>query len=184
MRAYDLPTSLNVGGADRKIRSDFRSVIDILIAMNDPELDNQSKMEVLIRIMYPEWRDIPTEDMEEAAKKACEFIDCGQRSDGKKQPKLIDWEQDMPLIIPAINSVAHAEVRASKDLHWWTFFGYFMEIKESTFSEVVHIRDLKARNKQLSKTEKEWYRRNKAIVDIETKYTSDEEDFFNEWAGK
>lgn len=184
MTCYDLPTSLMVGGVERQIRSDFRAVIDILTAMNDPELDGQRKTEVLIKIMYPGWRDIPPEHIEEAVKKACEFIDCGQKNDGKKHPRMIDWEQDAPLIIPAVNNVAHAEVRAVPNLHWWTFFGYFMEIGESTLSTVIHIRDLKARGKPLDKAEKEWYQRNRCLVDFETKYTEAENEFFKKWGTK
>ena len=42
MTAYELPTSLNISGVDFSIRTDFRVIIDILIAMNDPELDEQA----------------------------------------------------------------------------------------------------------------------------------------------
>ena len=34
MTAYELPTSLNISGVDFSIRTDFRVIIDILIAMN------------------------------------------------------------------------------------------------------------------------------------------------------
>ena len=43
MTAYELPTSLNISGVDFYIRTDFRAIIDILIAQNDPELDKQAK---------------------------------------------------------------------------------------------------------------------------------------------
>lgn len=184
MKTYDLPTSLTVGGVEREIRSGYRAVIDILIAMNDPELNKQRKTEVLIKIMYPGWRDIPQESMEEAAEKACEFIDCGQKSDGKKRPRMIDWEQDAPLIISAVNSVAHAEVRSIPDLHWWTFFSWFMEIGDSTFSNVLYIRDQKAKRKKLDKVSQEWYKQNQNLVNIKQTYTESENETLREWGVK
>ena len=36
MYAWKLPTFLNVGGRDYKIRTDYRVILDILAAMNDP----------------------------------------------------------------------------------------------------------------------------------------------------
>ena len=43
MTAYELPTSLNISGVDFSIRTDFRVIIDILVAMDDPDLDEQAK---------------------------------------------------------------------------------------------------------------------------------------------
>lgn len=176
MTFYELPTSLTVGGVERKIRSDFRAVLDVLISMNDPDLNEQAKTEVLIKIMYPGWRDIPTEHLEEAVQKACAFIDCGQKDDGKHQPRLIDWEQDATLIIPAVNKVACAEVRAIPNLHWWTFFSYFMEIGDSTISTVIHIREKRALGKKLEKWEQEFYKKNKDIIQISNEKKRDEEE--------
>ena len=38
MTAWDLPTSLQVNGVQYAIRTDFRVVLDVLAAMNDPDL--------------------------------------------------------------------------------------------------------------------------------------------------
>ncbi len=76
---------------------------------------------------------MPPKDWQEASRKACEFIDCGIKNDGKPRPRIMDWEQDAPIIIPAVNKVNNAEVRATDYMHWWTFFGLYMEIGESTF---------------------------------------------------
>ena len=101
-----------------------------------------------------------------AYEKACVFIDCGMKDDGKPRPRTIDWEQDAVIIIPAVNNVAHTEIRALSYLHWWTFFGYFMEIGESQLSSVVNIRQKKARGKKLEKWERDFYRENKELVDL------------------
>lgn len=56
-------------------------------------------------------------------------------------------------------------------MHWWTFFGLYMEIGESTFSTVVSIRDKKRKGKKLEKWEQEYYKNNKSIVDLHLKNT-------------
>lgn len=176
MKAYELPTSLNIGGVEYAIRTDFRAILDILIAMNDPELDAQCRSVVMLQIMYEAWETIPTDCIEEALKKACEFIDCHQKEGDKKHPKLMDWEQDAPILIPAVNKVAHTEVRALPYLHWWTFFAYFMEIGDSLFSNVILYRSNRAKHKKIESWEKEFYKDNKSIIDFEKKEERSEEE--------
>lgn len=56
--------------------------------------------------------DIKRKDWQEACQKACEFIDCGIKNDGKSRPRTMDWEQDAPIIIPAVNKVNNADVES------------------------------------------------------------------------
>lgn len=174
MNAYELPTTLEVGGVDYTIRFGFRAVLDILIAMEDPDLDKYGKSAVVLQIIYPEWKSIPTEYVNEAIEKACAFIDCGQIDDGTVKPRLIDWEQDSGIIIPAVNAVARTEVRAIPNLHWWSFWGYFMEIRESVFSTVLNIRQKKAKHQKLEKWEEDYYRENKEKIDLKRRYSAED----------
>ena len=123
MTAYELPTSLNISGVDFSIRTDFRAIIDILIAQNDPELDEQAKAVVMLQILFEDWQSIPSEHLAEACQKACEFIDCGQSdtNPNKPKPRLMDWEQDGDMIVPAVNKVTGKEIRAVPYMHWWKF---------------------------------------------------------------
>ena len=186
MYAWKLPTSLNVGGKDYKIRTDYRVILDILASMIDPvifETDmtqeemQQEKIMTMLQILYIDFDSMPAKDWKEAAEKACDFIDCGIKDDGKPKPRTMDWEQDAPLIVPAINKSVKIDVRSVKYIHWWTFFGLYMEIGESTFSTVVSIRDKKRRGKKLEKWEQEFYRNNKHLVDLKARRIerSDEE---------
>lgn len=174
MNGYSLPTTVEVGGKEYDIRTDFRAILDVLASQRDPDLDSQTKAVVLLKIMYPQWRTIPQGDLQEAIEKAIEFIDCGVEDDGKQKPQLVDWEQDATMIVSAINKVAHTEVRQLQYLHWWTFFSYYMEIGESLFSQVVNIRSKKAKHKKLEKYEQEFYRDNKKLVDIQKPLTEEE----------
>ena len=154
--------------------------MDILSAMNDPEIfefgmteeeKDQEKVFTMLRILYVDFDSMPPKDWQEASRKACEFIDCGIKNDGKPRPRTMDWEQDAPIIIPAVNKVNNDDVRATEYMHWWTFFGLYMEIGESTFSTVVSIRDKKRKGKKLEKWEQEYYKNNKSIVDLHLKNT-------------
>lgn len=173
MTGYDLPCSLWVAGKEYEIRTDFRAVLDVLIAMNDPELDDEAKMLVMLKIMYPGWSEIPPDHIQEALKQVSEFIDCGHRDDSKRTPRVINWKTDANIIIPAINAVAHKEVRAERHLHWWTFMGYFSEIRESLLSTVLGIRLKKATGKKMEKWEKDFYKENRSLVDMRTEETEE-----------
>lgn len=184
MMAYDLPTSLTIGEVEHPIRYNWRAILDILCACSDPELDDAGKAMCVLQIFYPEWEKIPPEDVQEACKKACEFIDCGQKDDGKPKPKMIDWQQDAPIIIPEINKVSGREIRLDPDIHWWTFWGWFMGIGDGLLASVLHIRKKKAQHKKLEKWEEEFYHANKALVDIapvETAEKAEMKEYFNRW---
>ncbi len=164
MNAYSLPYSIEVGGIDYKIRTDYHVIIDILTAMNDTEIfepgmteeeKQQERVMTILQILYIDFDRMPPKDWKEAVEKACDFIDCGIKGDEKPKPKVMDWEQDAPIILPAINKVAHEDVRKNEHMHWWTFFGYYMEIGESTFSTVVSIREKKRKGQKLEKWELE-----------------------------
>jgi hypothetical protein len=173
--AWEFPTSLNIGGVDYEIRTDYRAVLDLLTALNDeeltdadPQIEAYMKSRVILEIMFPKCDDIPEEYTQEALDKVIEFIDMGITEDSKK-PKTMDWEQDAPILIPAINKVLNTEIRAQKYIHWWTFLGAYMEIGESLFSNIIHIRQKKAKGKKLEKWEQDFYKENKSLIDFKQK---------------
>lgn len=178
--AWTFPKSLNIGGVDYEIRTDYRAVLDVIAALNDPELTDESEeltayaqTQCILQIMFPKCDDIPEEHIEEALYKVSEFIDMGIKEERRK-PKTMDWEQDAPIIIPAVNKILNTEIRSAEYIHWWTFLGAYMEIGESLFSNVVNIRQKKAKKKKLEKWEQEFYRENKTLVDIKKRYTKEE----------
>lgn len=162
MNVYELPTSINAGGQMLHIRNDgdWRMVIDVNIAMTDPELTQQEKAEAALTIFY----DCPLESMQDpqaAANAMAEFIAVGENdAHHAKKPKLIDWQDDAGIIISGINGVLNREVRAEKYMHWWTFIAAYMSIGDSVLATVVGIRDKIARGKKLEKHEQEFKRNN------------------------
>lgn len=182
---YSLPTSVEVGGTEYPIQSDFRAALDILAALSDSELDNQDKAIAALTIFYPTLDEMPYSDYQEALQHCFRFIDCGDEPrEEKKQPQVMSWSQDFSMIVAPINRIAGCEVRALDYLHWWTFVSYYREIGDCLFSQVVSIRDKKARGKPLDKQEKEFYRRNRDLIDLKTKYTSAEKDVLAAWGLK
>lgn len=173
-----LPTSLSIGGQDYPIETDYRNILIALTACSDPEYTDRERLYILMKRLYrDQLSEIPEECMTEAAEKAKWFLDCGQTANDKKPPiKVIDWEQDESIIFPAINKIAHREVRSAEYIHWWTFMGYFMEIEEGTFSTVLGIRQKRAKGKSLEKWEKEFYLSNKTLCDIKKRYTEEEQE--------
>lgn len=173
----ELPKSLSINGVEYAIRSDFRDVLKIVCAFNDPELENEEKVYICLYILFEDFDLIPKTDYEAAFKAATDFIDNGVKSDGKKSPQTMDWEQDESIIFPAVNKVAGFETRSAAYIHWWTFTGYFMEIPpDGVFSHVMSLRSKKARHKPLDKWEREYWNANKSLCVLKPKLTAEEQE--------
>lgn len=172
---FDLPTALEFGGRAWDIATDYRDILRILLAFEDPNLSDQDKAMLCLYNLYVDLEEIPAELMQEAFDAAIAFIDHGNNSDGPS-PRTMDWAQDAQLIFSAVNRAAGYEVRAVEYLHWWTFLGYFMEIKDSTYSMVLGLRGKKAHGKKLEKDEREFWSRNRGICELKTRYTDEELD--------
>ena len=59
MNKYRLPASLQVGGADYQIRTDFRIILGVLKYFQDKELDIKEKWEIALKAIYKEFDKIP-----------------------------------------------------------------------------------------------------------------------------
>lgn len=75
MYTWELPTSLEVGGKEYAIRTDYRVILDILAAMNDPDIfepgmtEEEKKAEqilTMLQILYIDLDSIPEKDWQEA----------------------------------------------------------------------------------------------------------------------
>lgn len=179
---YELPKSLTACGSEYEIRSDYRAVLDICAALSDNELDDQDKALVALDIMYPAFAEMPPEHYQEAIQQCFWFINCGSEEDQTQPaPKLVDWGHDFKYIVAPINRVVGKEIRDIPYLHWWSFISAYYEIGDCTFAQIIRIRDRLARGKSLDKTDQEWYRRNRNLVDLPTGYTKAEEDILKQW---
>lgn len=174
-----LPDALMVGGEERPIRTDYRVALDIFLALTDPELDNYNRMMETLEILYID--DIPPDLYEDAIKQAFWYLRGGEEERNQSGPQLVSWEQDFNLIASPISKVIGRDIRGMGHLHWWTFLSAYMGIGDCLFAEIVRIRDKKARGKSLDKIDREFYRRNRDLIEIKKTLTSEEEALLREW---
>lgn len=181
--SWSLPNSVDIAGTTYAIRTDYRCILDILTDISSPEADGQERALIVLIGLYPDYPKMPPEHYKEAVDKGMQFINCDSDDTPHKAPKLVDWEQDYPLIIAPINRVLGQEARAVEYMHWRTWLAAYYEIGDCTFAQVVRVRDHLARGKKLDKQDMEWYRRNRELVDFKNKYTSAQKDLLKEWGG-
>ncbi len=179
---YDLPTSLSINGTDFEIRTDFRDILTIFEVIADADLSESEKAETMLDIFYPGFEEMQVSDYSEALKQCIWFINGGSDKQNEQAgPKLMDWEQDFPLIVAPVNRVLGKEIRAEKYLHWWSLLAAYQEIGDCTFAQVVNIRNKKFKGKRLDKSEQEFYKQNRDLVNFKHNYTEKEENTISKW---
>lgn len=180
---YTLPTSVELGGQKYAIRSDFRAALDICAALSAPDLSDEERALAALVIFYPDWEEIPDDQLPDALRECYRFLNGGDDEPERRQrPRLMSWEQDWPLIVAPVSRILGRDVRGI-ELHWWSFLAAYMEIGECTFAQVVAIRSKKAKGQSLSKEERAWYRENRELVDFRTDYTDEEQAVLALWGG-
>ncbi len=179
-----LPETLTVGGEEYPIRTDYRNVLQVFEAFQDPELTQEEKWIVAIYLLFEDFAcdDDVLEaaqdgfDLGEAMKQISWFISAGQPEKQVLEQPTYNWTQDEQMIFSAVNKVAGQETRELQYLHWWTFLGYFDEVGEGTFSFIVGIRHKLNKGKKLEKHEKEFLSHNKEIVLMKKPLTKEEQE--------
>lgn len=183
---YDLPESVTVNGTEYEINTDFRCILDIMEALSDADLSDNERAYFSLGFFYPDFSDMPMKDYQEAIKQLYWFINGGREQTQKKSKQLMSWEQDFDYIIGPVNRIIGHEIRADKNLHWWTFLSAYMEIGECLYSNIISIRQKLSEHKKLDKAEKEWYLKNRDIVDLKNKttaFTESELEFLKTFSG-
>lgn len=165
---YDIPKNIMVNGQSYTIRreGDYRLVLDCLFCLTDLELTKEERILACLIIFYQNFDNfedlIKERNLEELTLKMFDFFNCGESNNGSRSNgrNLVDWEKDSQLICSAVNKVAGKEIRELPYLHWWTFMGYYMNMGECLYSNILQIRDKIVRGKKLEKNEMEFRRRN------------------------
>ena len=169
-----LDRALEVGGRSWAIRADFRDVLNILDAFDDPELTEAEKAYICLHNLYVDFAEMDRADYPEAFLAAVAFIDHGVAG-REAGPRTVDWEQDAPLLFPAVNRAAGYEVRDAEFVHWWTFLGLFMEIRDSVYATVLALRQKRARGEKLEPWERDFWRRNAGICRLKPRLSQAEQ---------
>ncbi len=188
---YELPKEIDINGTVYPITKDgdFRMVLDVITALNDNALSENEKVVVSLSIFYgTEPQGVVSalyrgekEFIQAALDKMMWFINCGEdEKAGDKEPPIMDWEQDFPLLIAPINKTLGMEIRSVDYLHWWTFISGYMEMGECFFSHVTNIRRKRMKGERLDKQEQEFFRKNADKIILKNRLTQEEIDFMNE----
>ena len=167
--AWGLPMRAEIEDRVYEIRTDYRDILELLRWLDGdaaPELDRGERWYVAMRLFYPDFAAMPRQDWPAATRFLVEFLAAGRPEPAAPGPRLMDWQQDAPLIAAGIAGASGQDVRALPYLHWWSFLGWFDAIGEGTFATVVAIRDKLRRGKKLEPWELDFYRAHRAAVDL------------------
>lgn len=162
----ELPTKIKVNEKIYDINYDYRTILKIMMALEDKNLYNSEKAYIMVKLLYKE--EIPDEDMEEAIKKAILFIDLGKEETHEETTpnRIYSFTKDGNYILTGINSTHHIDILETPNMHWWKFMALFMDMNtECFFSELVYYRKRKLEGK-LTKEEKQQYKKIKDLVDL------------------
>lgn len=185
MDLYSLPTSVEIDGVECEFNSDYRDILYIFKALNDPDLLDSERILVALNLFYTD--KCYTINIESAVKEMFNFISQSsgeEKHSNTEHPKpLYDWEQDFNIIIAPINRILGYDVRGKDYIHWWTFLSAFMEIGECTFSTYVAIRDKLNRGKKLEKYEEKILKDNRDKVILKQKVDSATQSLMDEILG-
>ncbi len=174
MTGWELPRALEVGGEPWAIHADYRDVLEVMEWLENPEETGETRLYLALALFYRDFDRMPHALRREAAEKMFWFIGGGVEEKGPAGPKLLDWQQDWPMIAADVNRAAGCEVRALPFAHWWTFLSWFGSIGEGQLATVVGIREKLRRGKKLEPWEREYYQRNRVKVELKRRYTAEE----------
>lgn len=185
MTDWYLPTEVTVNGKTFKIYKDceYRTVLDTMIAMEDVNLTNDQQSMTAMLLFYDDLdkQKLSEEETTALYKRMIEIIEGGEtinenrNTPQQKSPiRLMDWEHDFKYIAPAVSLKLGYDIRGDKYTHWYTFWGAYIELGDCTYNTTVNIRSKKSKGTKLEKGEQEFYRENRADIDLPQRLTDDE----------
>lgn len=149
-----------------QIDSDFRTGIQICMALEDQSLSDMEKLaasaELLFPLIQPEIKDI---------QEAAEWFLSGWNLDNIQKSnksndtvRILDFNIDQWRIYSAFKHQYGIDLHTA-ELHYWQFMGLLTTLEECAFTRVIDIRQKKTKNK-MSKEEKEAILKAKKIYSL------------------
>lgn len=163
-----LPTTVLVNGVEYPIRSNFRTMIKFEQLMQEPEVDDQDKVWLALRLFYPE---IP-EDTEQAVEQLLWFYRCDKKENlyekktkrrkAKRTDRIYDFEHDDDYIYAAFMSQYKLDLQKIEYLHWWKFRAMFNSLNDDTqFVKIMEYRAVEL--DKVPKEKRAFYKRMKRL---------------------
>lgn len=163
-----LPTSVMINGVEYPIRSNFRTMIKFEELMQDPDVTDQDKVWLALRLFYPEIPD----DMDQAVEQLLWFYRCDKRDNlyakkvkkrkAKKVNRIYDFELDDDYIYAAFMAQYHLDLHKVRYLHWWKFRAMFNSLSDDMqISKIMEYRAVEL--DKVPKEKRSFYKRMKML---------------------
>lgn len=158
------PESVTVSGVEYPIHADFHTVLRCFEIQGRKAELSEDDLLFMLRLFYNVKRMTATEDHID---QMFWFFSCGREKEKKKFPRKIagindkqpfDFEGDADLIYAGFMQQYGIDLQESS-MHWWKFMILLENLGNGTrLQKVMEYRTIDTGNKNLSKTEQEFYR--------------------------
>lgn len=135
-----LPTAVQIEDTIYEINTDFRNIIKIILAFDDPELAGIEKQVIILALLYKD--NIPKKHVVAASKLAARFISgpMGESDEEGDTTRYYSFTKDSPLIYAAFQQTHGIDLQKAS-LHWWQFIALFSDLgSETIFCNIVNLR--------------------------------------------
>lgn len=146
----DLPKAVMIDGVRYPINTASRNCFLIIEALENDELFDIEKWEILLENFYQE--PYPN-NLQKAFEMFEKFLKQCENNSNKSEPQYIDFMKDSKIIYDALlsNGLTNEQI---KSFHWWDLMSKLSEVKETRFNRIVYLRMQNHKGK-LTKEEKE-----------------------------
>lgn len=180
-----LPTTVNVGGTDYPINSDFRTSILFEQMAVDTDIENDEKWRYLLEYYY-NGITVTDENIGGLVEEALKFYRCerGQlQSDNEgckdsstsSSDKIYDFDYDDMYIYSAFLQQYNIDLQDVEYLHWWKFKAMFNGLKEDCkFCKILEYRSVDLAEIK-DEEQRKHYKNMKDIYKLPTKLNIKEE---------
>ncbi|WP_404988097.1 bacteriophage Gp15 family protein [Clostridium culturomicium] len=164
-----VPTSVDIGGEDYEINSDFRTSILFELLMQDEGLSDEEKIIQALELYYP----VIPQNLNEAVEQMLWFYRCDKevrefkgKGTGKSSSQIYSFEYDDDYIYSAYLDQYGIDLQDIEYLHWWKFKAMFKALKEDNM--IVKIMGYRSMDisKIKDKEQKEYYTKMKKLYEI------------------
>lgn len=178
-----LPSHVNIGGSDFKIKNDFRTSILFEQLIFDTSIDDKEKICLALELYFPnDTYRLNNTLIGEAIDKIIWFYSCGKdlsnskAKTSSKVKRIYDYEFDDDYIFSAFMSQYNIDLNRIKYLHWWKFKAMFNALKED--NEIVKIMGYRSMDlsKIKDKEERKRYSKLKEMYKLPVQVNKEEQD--------
>lgn len=134
----ELPNTIEISHIEYLINTDFRIVLQILLAFEDNELTGLEKQMVLLKNLYP----VIPDNVHEALRLADLFLNGGKEQNEEiTGPRIYSFSKDANLIYAAFQQTHGIDLQHTEYMHWWQFLALFMDLGiDTAFCQLVSLR--------------------------------------------